>query len=65
MIALSREELQRRLRGTMEDYEIRLFKADGALSIIMVTSAVGEPEIVRAEIWSESVLLLRAVPISA
>jgi len=55
----------------MEYYEVRLFKADGAVSIVMVTTAASERdaelqavamlkgEIVRVEIWSEGVLLLR------
>jgi hypothetical protein len=60
----------------MEDYELRLFKADGALSVVMVTAAEGEhdaelqavamlkDDVVRAEIWSEGLLVLRAIPFS-
>jgi len=49
----------------MQNYEVRLYRADGTLSIVMKTAANGVPEaqaaatamlkgdIVRAEVWSD------------
>jgi len=65
----------RRSWGHMSDYEIRLFKADGTLSIVMIVVAINsenaaqqafpmlEDGIVKAEIWSGLDLVEVVVPI--
>ena len=60
----------------MKDFEVRLYRADGALTIIMLTAANGlceaeaaaldllRGDIARGEIWQDEIRLTVVVPIS-